>query len=144
MKVSLIALAAALVAFTTSSDVQFSNGNNIRASQNSDNSILVQWSTTVEEGVGYFSIEQASQQDPSNYYEVGRVKADGAGTAYQYVVSGIYKTTSSEVFVYRVSAVDDAGNVIARSNVAAVDFGFSSSLSSVAKRTWGSIKAMFR
>jgi len=141
--VSLLALAAALVAFSPNSSVQFSNSNNIRASQNSESSVLVQWSTSGEDGVKYFSVEQASQQD-DNFYPVGTVNAQGAGTSYQFVVSGIYKVESSQIFVYRVSAIDFNGNVIARSNAAAVDFSFSSSISSVAGRTWGSIKAMFR
>ena len=143
MRVSLLALAAALVAFSPNSSVQFSNSNNIRASQNSESSVLVQWSTSVEDGVKYFSVEQASQQD-NNFYPVGTVNAQGEGTSYQFVVSGIYKVESSQIFVYRVSAIDANGNVIARSNAAAVDFSFSSSISSVAGRTWGSIKAMFR
>ncbi|MFZ1083008.1 MAG: hypothetical protein WAO19_13905 [Candidatus Kryptoniota bacterium] len=140
MKVSLIALAAVLVAFMPGSTVTFSD---VRASQNSESSILVQWSTSEEDGVKDFAVEKASQLD-NNFYQIGTVNAAGAGSSYQYVDNGIYKTTSSEVFKYRVVAIGNDGSTIASSNVAPVAFDQQSTFTGVAKRTWGSIKAMFR
>ena len=146
MKVSLLALAAALVAFIPNSSVQFGNNGKISASQPQGSSyIVVKWSTQEEDGVKYFQVEKKSDVD-NNFDPIwgATVNATGAGSSYQYMDNSVYKTASSELFQYRVSAVDYNGNIIASSDPAAVDFNFSSSLSGVAGRTWGSIKAMFR
>ncbi len=140
MKVSLIALAAVLVAFMPGSMVTFSN---VRASQNSESSILVQWSTSEEDGVKDFVVEKASQLD-NNFDPINTVNATGAGSSYQYADNGIYKTTSSELFKYQIVAIGNDGSTIASSNVALVTFDIEPNFTGIAKRTWGSIKAMFR
>lgn len=103
----------------------------------------MQWLTSAEDGVKSFMVEKASQLD-NNFYPIGSLNASGAGSSYQYVDNGIYKTTSSELFKYQVAAIGNDGSTIASSNVALVTFDLQSSFTGVAKRTWGSIKAMFR
>ncbi len=138
MKYFLIALAIFLTAFTLTSTVTFSD---VRGTSESDG-ILIQWSTSQESGVKDFAIEKASQLN-NEFSQIGTVSATGAGSVYRFTDSQIYKTSSSSIFVYRVRADGNDGSFIYSDNIP-VSYDFSSSLSGVAKRTWGSIKAMFR
>ncbi len=132
--------AIALAAFMPSSSVTFQDARG-SADPNS-NSITLQWSTLTEDGVKDFVIQKASQLN-GQYSNIGTVSAKGAGTTYQYVDAGIYKTTSSTLFKYQIVAQDISGNSIGSAQCL-VEYTFSQSLSGVAQRTWGSIKAMFR
>ncbi|MCL4510780.1 MAG: hypothetical protein M1470_06895 [Bacteroidetes bacterium] len=138
MKYLLIAFAALLMAFTPTASVTFTD---VRGTPESDN-ILIQWWTSQEDGIKNFAVEKASQLD-NQFYAIGTVSPTGAGSAYQFSDNGIYKTTSSTIFRYRVRA-DGIDGSISFSKEITVSYNFSSSLSGVAKRTWGSIKAMFR
>ena len=138
MKYVLIAFAALLMAFSPTSSVTFTD---VRGTPESD-SIVLQWSTSQEDGLKDFVVEKASQLD-NQFYAVGTVYPTGAGSIYQYTDRGIYKTTSSTIFRYRVRADGNDGSV-SYSNAITVTYTYSANLSGVAKRTWGSIKAMFR
>ncbi len=137
MKYFLIAFAVFLMAFAPSSSVTFSD---VRGTSQSDG-ILIQWSTSQEDGVKDFSVVRVSPVDQS-YSQVATVTATGAGSVYQVVDKAIYKASSASVFVYRILAMSGSTE-IASSSYITVTYEFSG-LSGVAKRTWGSIKAMFR
>ena len=138
MKYFLIAFAIFLMAFTLTSTVMFSD---VRGTSESDG-ILIQWSTSQENGIKDFAVEKASQIN-NKFFEIGTVTPTGGGSSYHYTDSQIYKTSSSSIFVYRVRADGNDGSTTYSDNIS-VPYDFSSSLSGVAKRTWGSIKAMFR
>ncbi len=140
MKHALIAFAFFLMAFspmTTTSTVTFSD---VRGTSDS-NGILLQWSTSQENGIKDFAIEKASQID-NKFFQIGTVNATGAGSIYQYTDNSIYKSTSASIFIYRIRA-DGNDNTVSYSAPVTVTYEFSG-LSGVARRTWGSIKAMFR
>lgn len=137
MRYFLLAFAVFLVAFAPTSTVTFSD---VRGTSEQDG-ILVQWSTSQESGIKDFAVEKASQIN-NQFFEIGRVAPTGAGSIYQFTDKQIYKTTSSSVFVYRIRA-DGNDNSVVYSDPITVSYDFSG-LSGVARRTWGSIKAMFR
>jgi hypothetical protein len=139
MKGAILALAGMLLSFMPNQTAVFSD---LRASQNSSG-IVIQWSMSQEDGIKYFSIEKASQVDNS-FYQIGTVNATGPGSMYQYLDNSIYKTASSEIFKYQIVAVGNDGNTVATSKPISVVFDYYSTFTGVVKRTWGSIKAMFR
>lgn len=139
MRHSIIALAVLLVAFSPTSTVTFSD---FRASSGTDG-ITLHWTTSQENGIKDFAVEKASQLNGQFYQIDGTIEATGAGSTYQFVDNDLYKTTSSTIFVYRVRA-DGYDGSVSYSGTITQPYDFSSGLSGVAKRTWGSIKAMFR
>jgi hypothetical protein len=141
MKYYVSALAALLVAFSPTSSVVFSD-QYPRASSGSAG-ITITWVTTQEIGIKDFAVEKASQLNGQFFQVDGTIAATGAGSTYQFVDNDLYKTTSTTIYTYRVRADGYDGNV-SYSNTITQPYDFSSSISGVAKRTWGSIKAMFR
>lgn len=139
MRHLIIVLAVFLVAFSPTSTVTFSD---FRASSGTDG-ITLRWTTSQENGIKDFAVEKASQLNGQFYQIDGTIEATGAGSTYQFVDNDMYKTTSSTIFVYRVRA-DGYDGSVSYSGTITQPYDFSSGLSGVAKRTWGSIKAMFR
>ncbi len=139
MKYLFFALAALVVAFSPASSVIFSD---FRATSGSDG-ITLRWTTSQENGVKDFAVEKASQVNGQFYQIDGTIAATGGGSSYQFVDKDLYKTTSSAIYTYRIRADGTDGNVY-YSNTITQPYDFQSDLSGVAKRTWGSIKAMFR
>jgi hypothetical protein len=122
-----------------SSAVAFA-GATIRSSsllaQSDGNNVTIQWGTTEESGMLRFVVErQASGQtewvglDPF-------VAPKGSNSSYAFVDQSAFKTTVS---VYRYRIRIEAYDGTTYSNVIVVSHDVSS-----VKRTWGSLKAMFR
>ncbi len=140
MKYLVAVLTIAIMAFSPTSSVTFQDA---RASADqSSGSISLQWTTSFEDGVRDFVIQKASQAN-GEYVTLDRVAAKGSGSTYEYVDRAIYKTTSSTLFKYQIVAEDSEGNDVGSAQCTVV-YTFDQSLSGVARRTWGSIKAMFR
>lgn len=97
--------------------------------------VRLEWKTSDETNLQKFVIERKTPQ--SSYLEVATIPPTGNNSFYTYLDQNAYKTTDL-VFVYRLKIVDNDGTV-SYFNETTV----SHSLSGV-KRTWGSIKAMFR
>lgn len=100
----------------------------------SDN-IKLEWQTGEENNLQKFVIERKTPQ--SSFAEVGTITPKGSNSYYSYIDQNAYKTNDL-IFIYRLKIVDNNGQ-ITYSNETTV----SHSISGV-KRTWGSIKAMFR
>jgi hypothetical protein len=139
MRYLFLAFAAFVVAFSPTSSVTFSD---FRASSGTDG-ISLRWTTSQEDGIKDFAVEKASQLNGQFYQIDGTIAPTGSGSTYQFVDKELYKTTSSAIYTYRVRADGSDGSTY-YSNTISQPYDFSSSLSGVAKRTWGSIKAMFR
>ena len=100
--------------------------------------ITVEWKTGEEANVKVFEVER-SVGGTDSFLSVGSVDPKGSNSYYVYVDKSAYKPVGS-IYSYRIKIVDkDAGVTPSYSNPVSV----SHSVSSV-KRTWGSIKAMFR
>jgi hypothetical protein len=107
------------------------------ASSDGSGSVTLTWSTNEEANVKEFLITRNSP--PSNdYIEIARVTAKGSNSNYTYTDAAAYKEASDLIFKYRILIIDNAGQ-----EEGSFDISVSQNLSGY-KRTWGSIKAMFR
>lgn len=105
------------------------------ARSESDN-VRLEWQTSEETNLQKFVIERKTPQ--SSFTEIASVSPKGNNSNYVFTDQNAYKTNDM-VFVYRLKIVDNNDQV-----TYSADVTVSHSISSVAKRTWGSIKAMFR
>lgn len=97
--------------------------------------IRLEWKTREEVNLQHFKVERKTPQ--SSFVEIATIQPKGNNSYYNYVDQSVYKPTDM-IFIYRLKIVDTNGQA-AYSNEVSV----SHSVSGV-KRTWGSIKAMFR
>jgi hypothetical protein len=97
--------------------------------------VKLEWKTGEESNLKNFVIERKTQQ--SSYVDLSTITPKGNNSFYSYIDESVYKS-SSYVFTYRLRIVDQDQKISYSSEVSV-----SPSISGV-KRTWGSIKAMFR
>jgi len=100
-----------------------------------DEDIRLEWKTREEADLQNFKVERKTPQ--SSYVELATIQPKGSNSYYSYLDQSAYKIQNM-MFIYRLKIVDNNGQV-SYSNEVSV----SHSVSGV-KRTWGSIKAMFR
>jgi hypothetical protein len=101
----------------------------------SDNNVVIEWKTAEEVNLRNFVIERKSPQ--SSYMEIAVIEPEGDNSFYSYEDETAYKGNDL-FFTYRLKIVDTSNNI---------SYSAESSVStkpSDIKRTWGSIKAMFR
>lgn len=98
--------------------------------------VKLEWQTGEESNLQKFVVERKTPQ--SSFAEIATVNPKGDNSYYTFIDQNAYKTNDM-IFVYRLKILDN-------SNLAtySADVNVSHSISSVYKRTWGSIKAMFR
>ena len=104
------------------------------ASSESDN-VKLEWKTGEEINLQHFLIERRNPQ--SSFTQIATIQPLGSNKVYSYIDENAYKTTNL-IFIYRLKIVDTNGQSSYSSEVSV-----SHNISDV-KRTWGSIKAMFR
>jgi hypothetical protein len=101
--------------------------------------IILEWNTESEMNVNHFEIQRST--DKINWMKIGTVKSNTSTSNirqyYQFSENAIFKISTSSLN-YRLVVVDNQNNREIYSVVASV------SGSSGIKRTWGSLKAMFR
>jgi hypothetical protein len=97
--------------------------------------VKVEWKIDSESGIDHYEVWRSSGS--SQPYCVGVVPH---GSYYLEDKNGLYKT-EDQYFIYQVRAVGPDASIQGQSEPVGVRF---MSTSSTAKRTWGSIKAMFR
>ena len=100
------------------------------------NNVTIQWGTTDESSVKEFGIERRPVSG-SDFTLVATVAPKGSNSYYEFVDQTAFKTTGT-VYQYRIRIVDTKLGVSYSDPVSV-----SHNVSSV-KRTWGSLKAMFR
>jgi lipopolysaccharide export LptBFGC system permease protein LptF len=108
--------------------------NYFQARSEGDN-VKIEWNTGEESNINHYAIERKTPQQ--NYVEISTIQPKGNNSFYTFVDQSIYKA-NDVVFIYRLKIVDN-NQVVSYSDQASV----SPNISGV-KRTWGSIKAMFR
>jgi hypothetical protein len=101
----------------------------------SDN-IKIEWQTGEELNLQKFVVERKTSQ--SSFVELTTISPKGNNSYYSYIDQNAYKT-NDYVFNYRLKIVDN-NNQVSYSNEITVYH----SISNIYKKTWGSIKAMFR
>lgn len=97
--------------------------------------VILEWKTRDEINVKVFVIERKTVG--GEYIPLTEISPKGSNSFYQFFDETAFKSTGS-VYYYRLKIVDNDGTVSYSNEISIVH-----SVSSV-KRTWGSIKAMFR
>ena len=97
--------------------------------------IRLEWKTREEVNLQHFKVERKTPQ--SSFVDITTIEPKGNNSYYTYLDQSAYKTDNM-LFVYRLKIIDTNGQA-SYSN----ELSVSHSVSGV-KRTWGSIKAMFR
>jgi hypothetical protein len=100
------------------------------------NNVTIQWGTTDESGVKEFGIERRPVSG-NDFVLVSTIAPKGSNSYYEYVDQSAFKTMGT-VYQYRIRIVDMNSGVTYSDPISV-----SHNVSSV-KRTWGSLKAMFR
>jgi hypothetical protein len=108
--------------------------NSLSASTNGTN-ILVRWLSDDENGVLYFELERKAGN--GQFVWLARVAPIGSNSSYNYTDDSAFRITDN-IYQYRVRVFFSNGTSVTYGPIAV-----SHSVSSV-RRTWGSIKAMFR
>jgi fibronectin type 3 domain-containing protein len=103
-------------------------------STQSDGTVLINWVVGSENGINYYEIYRGTDLN-GTFSRIGNAPK---GTFYFIDKNDLFKT-DSRYFCYKVTAVGSSSSQT--SNVLGVLYN---STSSAPKRTWGSIKAMFR
>lgn len=99
------------------------------------NVVTIQWGTTDESLMQEFVIERQGNGE-AGFVAIGSVAPKGSNSYYEFVDQTAFKITIS-VYQYRIKIVSYDG--VSYSKVVTVSHNVSS-----VKRTWGSLKAMFR
>ncbi len=99
-------------------------------------SIVLEWQTGQETNLKAFVIERKTPI--STFSEIGTVYCKGSNSVYTYTDNNAYKSNEA-AYIYRLKLVDKDGESTYSSEVTVTHGGVSS-----VKRTWGSIKALFR
>ena len=102
---------------------------------NQGDNIEITWSTGQETNLKDFIIQRKTYQ--SNYTDIATIQPKGSNSSYSYIDRAAYKT-NDVLYIYRLKIEDNDGSVSYLEQQS-----ISHSISAV-KRTWGSIKAMFR
>ncbi len=105
-----------------------------RGSSNGD-SITLEWKTRTENNLRGYEVQRKSGTG-GDFVTIGTTEPRGSNSTYQYVDRSAYKPTGT-VYMYRLKIVEDG--MTSYSNEVSVSHNATS-----VKRTWGSIKAMFR
>jgi hypothetical protein len=100
-----------------------------------DNNITLNWQTAQEINLKEYSVERRSSTGP--FTEIAKISAKGNNSVYSYVDENAFKTTNS-LYVYRLKIIDNDNSYTYSQEVAV-----SHSTTDI-KRTWGSVKALFR
>ncbi|GAB4300128.1 MAG: hypothetical protein Kow0098_27200 [Ignavibacteriaceae bacterium] len=98
-------------------------------------SIKLEWKTGEETNLSHFVIERRTPD--AGFIEIDQLPAQGSNSYYSYIDDSAYRVNDL-VFIYRLKIVDNDNQISYSAEVTV-----SHSISGV-KRTWGSIKAMFR
>lgn len=108
--------------------------NDFRARSEGEN-IRLEWETGEESNLLNFKIERKTPE--SAFVEIATVPAKGNNSYYSYLDESVYKSNNL-IFIYRLKVTESSG-ITSYSNTISVSPNISG-----LRRTWGSIKAMFR
>jgi len=124
-----------LIAFVSLSYAGAILSGKVTARSNGEN-IVIEWRTEKEVNIKNFVI-QRKVVNVEQYSDIAEMNPKGDNSYYQFVDETAYKS-SDAIYVYRLKIVDTNSDISYSSEITV-----SHSVSGV-KRTWGSIKAMFR
>ncbi|MEK6553073.1 MAG: hypothetical protein AABZ54_06455 [Bacteroidota bacterium] len=116
--------------------ITYAGVNLLKFSVRSQNgNVIVSWQTVTETNLNHFVVERKTFN--GSFIVLGNV-APRSDKNYEYVDQSAFKT-SDQLYVYRLKIVDNDGSVSYSEEKAVAH-----NVSNITKRTWGSIKALFR
>ncbi len=108
--------------------------NSFEVNSNQGN-VVVQWATGEETNLSHFVVSRKTVN--GEFVDIATVEPKGSNSIYEYVDENAYKTNDA-VYIYQIKIVDNDGTITLSNELTIAHI-----VSSV-KRTWGSIKALFR
>ncbi len=97
--------------------------------------VIISWQTSSETNLKHFVVERKTVN--GSFIELGIVEPK-IDRNYEFVDQSAYKS-ADKLYIYRLKIVDNDGTFSYSSEIAVPH-----NVSNVTKRTWGSIKALFR
>ena len=113
----------------------FGQVNNFSATS-SGNNVIITWTSGDETGIAHYSILRKTPQ--TSNVEITQIQPKGNNSSYYYEDQSLYKILDM-VFTYQIEITYNNG----RKPDFSTTWSVSPNISGI-KRTWGSIKAMFR
>ncbi len=98
--------------------------------------IVLKWEVRNEVNLKNYTVERKTIS--GNFLEVGIVQPKNEST-YEFSDETAYKVSFGSIYLYRIKIVDNNGSVSYSSEITVSNNGVSG-----IKKTWGSIKALFR
>ena len=110
------------------------------SAESQSNGVSIRWTSDNESGVVAYRLERSLADGTTFMTLVDRLPIKGSGQSYLYTDETAFRTTDS-FYRYRVTPIDATGSQVGGQQYYT---GLISSKVSSVRRTWGSIKAMFR
>ncbi len=102
--------------------------------ESSPNKITLNWKTGQENNIKLFQVERSANNE--DFQKVGEVAPKGNNSTYEFIDESISRTKN--IYYYRLKVVNSNGSSQYSESLPVIP-----NVSSI-KRTWGSIKALFR
>lgn len=97
--------------------------------------VVLTWHASSETNLKYYVVERSTVK--GNYIEIATVYPN-ANKSYEYIDESAYKDADA-VYIYRIKIVDNNGEFSYTQPISVTHSGLSD-----VRRTWGSIKALFK
>ena len=98
--------------------------------------IVLKWEVRNEVNLKNYTVERKTIS--GNFLEVGVIQPKNE-SSYEFSDETAYKISSGSIYIYRIKIVDNNGSVSYSNEITVSNNGVSG-----IKKTWGSIKALFR
>ncbi len=139
MKLHLLFLAGVLLLWSSVALGDVIQANSLRA-QDENSGVSVRWTSLDENGVAGYMIERKTGGSGTFLPLISQpIPVKGNNQNYVYEDETAFRITSGNFYQYRITPVNSAGQVVGASYYVSINKYVSS-----VRRTWGSIKAMFR
>jgi hypothetical protein len=107
------------------------------SAESDGSNIVIRWITEDETNVSLFELERKAGLH-GQFFLLSQISPKGNNSTYEYVDESVLRLEAESIYQYRVKALFSDGSSIYSPEVTVIH-----AVSSV-RRTWGSIKAMFR
>lgn len=98
--------------------------------------VVLTWEVRSEVNLKNYAVERKTVN--GNFVEIASIQPENK-SIYEYTDETAYKSSSASIYVYRIKIVDNSGSVSYSNETTVYNNGVSG-----IKKTWGSIKALFR
>ena len=106
--------------------------------QKEESDLVVTWQAEVEDGVRAYELQRRTPYTNGQFVRIQSVSAHGAGKPYRYRDDQVYKS-AADMVDYRLDVVYDDGSREVGVKTTSINY-----TPTAVRRTWGSLKAMFK